>query len=315
MAVYTPVNHQEAAALVARYHIGRLRHIENIAQGIENSNFFLTTDTGRYVLTLFEKRIKPAELPFFMKVMEGFAAHNLPVPKPEISDNSSPVTQLHGKAACIVNCLPGQDLKQQDDITPAHMTELGTTLARLHHAGQQLPTLQRANDLSLPGWLALAESLLPDADAIIPGMKAMLEAELPYLQTNWPANLTDAIIHADLFIDNILWEGTYISGIIDWYFACRDACLYDLAIVLNAWCFDGQHRYVEARGDALIAAYRAQSPLAADEWQHFNTMCRGAALRFLLTRAHDWLHTPEGALVTKKDPSEYWLKWKHHAQS
>ncbi|MBI1275000.1 homoserine kinase [bacterium] len=314
MAVYTPVSKAEAQHLLKHYTIGSLQLIEDIAQGIENSNFYLTTDTGRYVLTLFEKRIQPAELPFFMEVMQGFAGQNLPVPRPEQSDNGTPIHQLNGKATCIVNCLPGSDIKSLDDITPAHMAELGVTLAKLHLAGQKLPQLNRANDLSLSGWQQLAENLLPHADSIIPGLNVMLRLELSFLQQHWPQNLTSAIIHADLFIDNILWQGNRISGIIDWYFACRDSCLYDLAIVFNAWCFDGNHRYMPARGDALMQAYRAAGPLPETEWQHFNTICRGAALRFLLTRAYDWLHTPAGVLVTKKDPIEYWLKWKHYAE-
>lgn len=314
MAVYTPVSKAEASELLNHYAIGSLLAIQDIAQGIENSNFYLTTDQGRYVLTLFEKRIQPAELPFFMAVMEGFASQNLPVPCPEQSSDGATIRHLNGRPACIVNCLPGSDIKSLDDITPAHMRELGATLAKMHIVGQKLPQLNRANDLSLSGWQALANKLLPDADSIIPGLNAMLRQELPHLQERWPKALTSAIIHADLFIDNILWQDTRISGIIDWYFACRDSCLYDLAIVFNAWCFDGQHHYLPARGDALMQVYRATIMLPEDEWQHFNTICRGAALRFLLTRAHDWVHTPAGALVTKKDPTEYWLKWKHHAR-
>jgi len=308
MAVYTEVSDEELLAFLARYELGRLLSCKGIAEGVENSNYFLHLESGYYILTLYEKRVAEGDLPFFLSLMEHLSAQGVSCPLPVRDREGKALGRLVGRPAAIVTFLEGYAVHHPD----ARQCEaLGGAMAKLHLAGAGFG-MSRANALSLDGWRALFASHEREADGVEPGMAALIAAELATLAENWPADLPRGVIHADLFPDNVFFIGDRVSGLIDFYFACRDALAYDLAISVNAWCFDAEWRYVPAKGRALIQAYHRLRPLEARELSAFPILARGAALRFLLTRFVDALSVPEGALVRPKDPREYLAKLKFH---
>ena len=299
MAVYTRVDEAALSALLARYDIGEAVGLEPIAEGVENSNFRLATTRGRYVLTLYEKRVAEADLPFFLGLMAHAARRGVPAPSP-VADRAGDVLQrVAGRAAAIVTELPGAWPREP---TPAHAHAAGAALAALHHATADFAG-QRPNALGPDGWRRLADACGAGLDAIQSGLRAEVERELAALAAAWPRGLAVAPIHADLFPDNLLFEGETVTGVIDFYFACTDIRAYDLAVATGAWCFSADGAaHLPAMEAALMAGYGS---LAADEAAALPLLARGAALRFLLTRAYDWLNTPEGAAVTRKDPLAY----------
>ena len=305
MAVYTRVDEVALAALLARYAIGEAVSLEPIAQGVENSNYRLTTTGGRYALTLYEKRVEAADLPFFLGLMEHTAARGVAAPRP-VRDRDGLVLQtVAGRSAAILGWLPGDWPRAPDE---AHAHAAGRALAGLHAATADF-TGSRANALGPEGWRRLAAACGPGLDTIAPGLRAEVAGELAVLAAMWPRGLPEQSIHADLFPDNLLFEGTSVTGLIDFYFACTDIRAYDLAVMLGAWCFtdDGAVHRPEMEA-ALLAGY---GPLPAVEAAVLPVLARGAALRFLLTRAYDWLNTPEGATVTRKDPLAYLARLRH----
>ncbi len=305
MAVYTRVPPAELAVLLARYAVGEAVALDPIAEGVENSNFRLTTATGRYVLTLYEKRVAQADLPFFLGLMEHVAARGVPAPLP-VHDRAGTVLQsVCGRPAAILHWLPGDWPRAP---TPAQAHAAGAALARLHAATRDF-TLTRPNALGPQGWHRLATACGPGLDSIAHGLAAIVHAELAALAAAWPAALPHAAIHADLFPDNLLFEGDVVTGVIDFYFACTDLRAYDLAVMLGAWCFtaDGS-THLPAMQAALLQGY---GPLPAAEAAALGILTRGAALRFLLTRAYDWLNTPPDATVTRKCPLAYLRRLQH----
>lgn len=305
MAVYTRVSERDLAELLARYDIGEAVSLEPIAEGVENSNFHLTTTQGRFVLTLYERRVAEADLPFFLGLMEHAAARGVPAPRP-VADRSGTVLQrLAGRAAAIVRHLGGAWPR---DPTPAHAHAAGAALAKLHAATADF-TMVRENALGLASWRPLAERCGTGLDDIAPRLRAEIAAELAALEADWPHTLPRATIHADLFPDNVLFEGGAVTGVIDFYFACADVRAYDLAVMLGAWAYsaDGARPLTEIEA-ALRQGY---GPLPAEEAAALPTLARGAALRFLLTRAYDWLNTPADAAVTRKDPLAYLARLHH----
>jgi homoserine kinase type II len=308
MAVYTEVSAEELDALLDRYGIGRLIAFKGIAEGVENSNYFLETDTGLFILTLYEKRVSPGDLPFFLGLMEHLAQRGVKCPTP-VHDREGRVLQiLAGKPAAIVSFLPGYSLQKPQ---PLHCRAVGEALAALHEAGLGFP-IKRENALSLPGWLKLSAAIGGVADKIAPGMSAALANALDALAAEWPQGLPKGVIHADLFPDNVLFLNDGLSGVIDFYFACDDSLAYDLAITMNAWCFelDGSFNVTKAR--ALFSGYNSVRALTAEEIAALPLLARGAALRFFLTRLYDWYNTPDTAYVKRKDPMEYWRKLTFH---
>jgi len=310
MAVYTEVSDEELLAFLARYELGGLLSCKGIAEGVENSNYFLHLESGYFILTLYEKRVAEGDLPFFLSLMEHLSAQGVSCPLPVKDREGKALGRLVGRPAAIVTFLEGYAVHHPD---APHCAALGETMGKLHLAGAKFG-MSRANALSLNGWRALFAPHKHEADGVEPGMAALIAAELAALEASWPRDLPCGVIHADLFPDNVFFLGERVSGLIDFYFACCDAFAYDLAIALNAWCFDAQRRYVPAKGRALILAYHGIRPLDARELSAFPILARGAALRFLLTRFVDALSVPAGALVRPKDPREYLAKLKFHRE-
>jgi homoserine kinase type II len=301
MAVYTEVPDDALAAFVADYDIGEITSCKGIAEGVENSNYLLTTDRGRYILTLYEKRTDKADLPFFLGLMEHLAAKGLSCPTPLHDRHGAMLRELAGRPAAMVTFLEGLSLKRPQ---VRHCAGLGQALARLHQAGQGFG-LRRANGLTLPGWHDLADRLGMDADKVSPGLASIISDELAELSALWPTKLPDGVIHADLFPNNVFFMGDQLTGLIDFYFACNDFLAYDVAVCLCAWCFEDDYSFNITKGQGLLTAYAAARPITPEERTALPLLARGAALRFLLTRAYDWLHTPQSALVKRLDPAEY----------
>ncbi len=308
MAVYTEVPDDELAAFVASYDLGALLSYKGIAEGVENTNYLLHTEKGPYFLTLYEKRVAPADLPFFLGLMEHLAKAGLTCPTPVHDAQGRMLRTLAGRPAAIVTFLEGVWIRRPQ---PRHCAAAGKALAGLHIAGRGFG-LRRANDLGPAGWRPLFARFEARADEIAPGLAAAIRQELDELEARWPAGLDEGIIHADLFPDNVFFLGDNLSGLIDFYFACNDALAYDIAVTLNAWCFETDHSFNVTKGQALLRGYESVRPLAAREREALPVLARGAALRFLLTRAYDWLNTASNALVNRKDPVEYLRRLKFH---
>ncbi len=308
MAVYTDVSAEDLGAFLAAYDLGGLLSFKGIAEGVENSNFLIETERGRFILTLYEKRVKVDDLPFFLGLMGHLADRGINCPLPVKAHDGKALRTLCGRPAAIVTFLEGVSYRRP---TPVQCAALGDVLGQLHEAGKGF-SIHRENALSVPGWRPLADAAASRADTVAPGLGAAIARELEELEGHWPRNLPQGVIHADLFPNNTLFVGDTLSGVIDFYFACNDALAYDLAICLNAWCFEADFSFNLTKGRAMIAAYRARRALNRAEIEALPVLCRGAALRFLLTRLVDWLNVPPGALVRPLDPLEYWKKLRFH---
>lgn len=308
MAVYTDVPDDELRAFIAEYEIGDVVSCKGIAEGVENSNYLLRTDTGTFVLTLYEKRVAPADLPFFLALMDHLAGKGIACPTPIHGRDGVALRRLCGRPAALVSFLDGLWPRR---IEPYHCASLGAALGRLHLAVADFP-MNRPNDLSVAGWRSLFEACRARADEVNPGLADELAAELVALETAWPDALPTGIIHADLFPDNVFFRGGEVSGVIDFYFACTDFFAYDLAICLNAWCFEADRSFNVTKARLLLAQYRKIRPIEAAELAALPLLARGSALRFLLTRLYDLLNHPPGAFVRPKDPLEYLQKLRFH---
>ncbi|WP_425104961.1 homoserine kinase [Ancylobacter sp.] len=309
MAVYTDVSPEELEAFLATYDIGRLRAFKGIAEGVENSNYLLQTEAGSFILTLYEKRVNPADLPFFVGLMEHLATRGIDCPQPVRNREGVALGTLAGRPALIATFLVGTSVRRP---TAANCAALGAALAGLHKAGADFTAFHRANALSVAGWRPLFEQAGARADTVAPGLSALIADELAVLEARWPTGLPAGVIHADLFPDNVFFTDGRLSGLIDFYFGCNDLLAYDVAICLNAWCFEPDGAFNQTKGRALLAAYQAERPLGLDEIAALPLLARGAALRFLLTRLVDWLNVPPGALVRPHDPLEYLRKLRFH---
>ncbi|SCW85314.1 homoserine kinase [Ancylobacter rudongensis] len=309
MAVYTDVSPEELEAFLATYDLGRLRAFKGIAEGVENSNYLLQTEAGSFILTLYEKRVNPADLPFFVGLMEHLATRGIDCPQPVRNREGVALGTLAGRPALIATFLVGTSVRRP---TAANCAALGSALAELHKAGADFTAFHRANALSVAGWRPLYEQAGARADTVAPGLSALIADELSVLEARWPTDLPGGVIHADLFPDNVFFTDGRLSGLIDFYFGCNDLLAYDVAICLNAWCFEPDGAFNQTKGRALLAAYQAERPLGADEIAALPLLARGAALRFLLTRLVDWLNVPPGALVRPHDPLEYLRKLRFH---
>ncbi len=308
MAVYTEVSDDELARFVARYDIGSLLSFKGIAEGVENTNYLVHTTVGTFILTLYEKRVAVEDLPFFLGLMEHLSARGVTCPLPVRDMSRQVLNQLAGRSAALITFLEGVWPKRPK---VAHCLELGKALARMHIAGEDFPA-RRANALGMQDWRPLFDKFSAKAEEICPGLRDLIGEELRFLESSWPKNLPQGVIHADLFPDNVFFVDDKISGIIDFYFACNDALAYDIAVCLNAWCFDANSVFEPAKGDALLKGYDGVRPLSPPERAAMPTLARGAAMRFLLTRSYDWLNTPKDALVARKDPADYICRLKFH---
>jgi homoserine kinase type II len=306
MAVYTDVSFEELEAFLADYDVGEASTFKGIAEGVENSNFFLRTERASFILTLYEKRVRENDLPFFLGLMEHLAARGISCPLPVRRGDGALSGTLNGRPAALLTFLDGVSLRSPQT---GHCAAAGAALAALHEAGADF-ALYRPNALSVDGWREMATALIPRADKVEPGLGVLIGRTLEEL--HWPHPLPSGVIHADLFPDNVLFMGGGVSGLIDFYFACNDALAYDLAVLLNAWCFHGDGSYDFTRGRSLIAAYRKHRELSDAEIAALPALARGAALRFLLTRLHDLLHHDPNALVRPKDPRDFAKRLRFH---
>ena len=308
MAVYTDLSDEELDLLLARYDLGAPLAFKGIAEGVENSNFLLETEAGRFILTVYEKRVRKEDLPFFLGLMRWLADHDYPCATPMPGRDGGLIQEVRGKPAAIVSFLPGLSVRRP---SARHCREAGEGLARLHLAAEGF-SMARTNDLGQTAWAPLFAGLHEAAEALKPGLSATIAADLDRLAAAWPQGLPTGIVHADYFPDNVFFQGERFAATIDFYFACVDALAYDIAVALNAWCFeaDGSFNITSAR--ALVAGYETHRPLISAERAALPVLAHGAAMRFFLTRLHDWGATPAGALVKPKDPLEYERKLAVH---
>jgi homoserine kinase type II len=308
MAVYTEVGEAELDAFLAEYDIGEAEALKGVAEGVENSNFLLTTTKGQYFLTLYEKRVDPKDLPFFLGLMDHLSTRGINCPQPIKGRDGNAIRTLAGKPAAITTFLHGLWPRRT---LVKHCGPIGRGLAELHLAGKDFK-LKRPNALSVAGWRPLFEGSRRHADGVAPGLERELAAELDFFDANWPKGLPAGVIHADLFNDNVFFLHDKLSGVIDFYFACNDQLAYDLAICLNAWCFEPDRSCNVTKARTLITAYDSVRQLSDAERAALPILARGAALRFLLTRLYDWVHTPANAMVKRKDPLEYLAYLRFH---
>ncbi|OYY72471.1 homoserine kinase [Sphingomonas sp. 28-63-12] len=306
MAVYTQVSSEALAQFLTRYDVGELVSAKGIAEGVENSNYLVDTTKGRFILTLYEKRVDAGDLPFFMALLDHLDAKGLPVP-PAIKDRAGiEIQQLEGRPACLIKFLPGVSLTHP---TPAQAQAAGDALGQLHRAVGDFDGV-RENSMGQASWQALYDRCGSSLDSIVPGLHRDLGFAISDLAATWDRDGLDrCAIHADLFPDNVLMLGDRVTGLIDFYFACNDIRLYDLAVMHAAWSFDatGAH-HDEPVGAALVAGYARHFPLSDGEVSGFSDLAVGACIRFTLSRAWDWLNTPTDALVTRKDPLAFWRR-------
>jgi homoserine kinase type II len=313
MAVYTSVSDTQLSAFLEHYDAGEAISFKGIAEGVENSNYLLRTTRATYILTLYEKRVAEADLPFFLGLMVHLSSRGMNTPVTIAGKDGALYRELNGRPAALISFLDGVSVSHPE---VDHCRQLGSALARFHIASIGFD-LTRANSLGQKDWRALFEKCRERADEVETGLAALIDKELEKLDAIWPSHLPRGIIHADLFPDNVFFLGQDFSGIIDPYFACEDMLAYDLAICINAWCFEddgpGAVSFDKAKARAMISGYSQVRPFSELELDGLPLLCRGAALRFLLTRLHDWLFHPDGALVEPKSPQDFVERLKFHA--
>lgn len=311
MAVYTHIPAEEMAVLVRMFGAGDLVSAKGIAEGVENSNYLVETTKGRFIFTVYEKRVDTNDLPFFMAMIDHLVAKGCPVPAALKAPDGSATISHNGKSMAMMEFMPGLSVSHP---TAAQALSTGRALGQLHSALRDF-TWERPNTLGLDGWLDLAQKCGDDLDTIRPGLKRRVADECAYLKANWPAQLDKSVIHADLFPDNVLMAGDQVCAVIDFYFACTEIRAWDLAVTHVSWSFDPANSYLPDVGDALVTGYDESFGRTEAERAAFDILARGACLRFLLTRAWDWLNTPADALVTRKDPLAFLTRLEHYART
>ena len=309
MAVYTKVTFEELSEFLKQFDIGVLVSLTGISEGIENTNYLVRTDKARFILTLYEKRVNPQELPYFLDLMSHLERKGVACPLPVAAKNGEILLPLCEKKACLTTFLNGKSVAQ---ITPEHCAQLGGAMAKMHLAGQDFAGF-RKNDLSIDGWEKLIDKIGKAADTVADGLFEEMAETFQTVKSRFPSDLPQGVIHADLFPDNVFFSDEKLSGIIDFYFACNDALVYELAVCLNAWCFDQDTwDFNPAKAKNMIEEYDRIRPLSDAEKEALPILALGSALRFLLTRTYDWLNRVPGALVTPKNPLEYVKKLRFH---
>ena len=307
MAVFTKISKAEIEFFLKNYSIGNLVSFEGIVKGTENTNYKVTTTKDTYILTMFEKRVEPEDLPFFMSLQKELAANSFACPLPIKNKENSMINKLKDKNAVIISFLKGENLFK---VCPEHCKELGKKIAEFTNITKTL-NLSRSNSLDYKAWVSIYDSFKTVKDNAYEEYFQILDKELIFLKKNWPINLPKAIIHADLFIDNVLFTDNKISGIIDFYFSCNDFIAYEIALTINAWCFNENGTFNYENFNSLIIGFNSISSLNNEEKESMNILLRGAAVRILVTRLHDKIFHPNDALVELKNPKEYLniLKW------
>ncbi len=310
MAVYTHIAAEDMAILIRDYGVGELVSFKGIAEGVENSNYMVDTTQGRYFLTVYEKRVNVEELPFFLGLLDHLADKGCAVPRALNTTDGRQLVNWGEKRLAVIEFLPGVSVSHP---TAAQARSVGEALGKMHMAVADFDQT-RPNSLGPDGWMELARQCGDDLDKISPGLKMRVEQECDFIQHNWPATLPRAVVHADLFPDNVLMMGDAVSGLIDFYFACTEVRAWDVAVTHAAWCFEADGTgFHDDLGEALIAGYRDTFGFSLEEEAAFPILARGACLRFLLTRAWDWLNTPADAIVTRKDPLAFLRRLDHYA--
>ena len=311
MAVYTDITDEELAGLLAAFGLGTATTFKGIAEGVSNSNFLLETEKGRYILTVYEHRTAEEDLPFFLELMRWLAQHGYPSAIPLTNTDGEMLARVRGKPCAVVSFLPGVSVRRP---TAAQCRQAGEGLAALHLAAQGFVGT-RINDLGHDAWPGMFAPLKASAEKLKPGLAATIDGDLALFAESWPVGLPTGIIHADYFPDNVFFAGDRFAGAIDFYFACTDALAYDVAVALNAWCFEADGSFNITAARQLVAGYESLRPLSEEERAALPILAHGAAMRFFLTRLHDWGSTPAGALVQPKDPLEYERKLAVHRSS
>ncbi|WP_375380307.1 homoserine kinase [uncultured Sphingomonas sp.] len=316
MAVYTQVPAEALSAFLRRFDVGEMTSAKGIAEGVENSNYLVDTTCGRFILTLYEKRVAAGDLPFFRALTDHLAAKGNPVPRMIADRHGEWLHELEGRPACLIEFLPGVSVTRP---TPPQARSAGAALGRMH-VGLAAFTMQRPNSMGVDTWQPLFERCGRDLDTIAPGLHEWIALALAGVLAAWPDDngffpgLPRGAIHADLFPDNVLMRGDAVTGLIDFYFACTDIHAYDVAVMHTAWTFDATGNPLDpAIGRAVLDGYRSAATLSGPEGAALPVLARGACLRFALTRAWDWLNTPADALVTRKDPLAYMRRYDWYA--
>ena len=311
MAVYTKLSENNLKDFFSKYNLGKLLKFQGIQEGIENSNYFVKTDSGKFILTVYEKRVEEKDLPFFMGLMKNIFNENFPSPEPIINKNGNYITEIFGKKAAVVSFLEGASKK---NLTPDNCYEVGIYTAKLHMITKNL-NIKRTNRLSVNSWRLIYRKIQRDCSKIYPDLTKIIERNLEVIEDQWPKNIPRGIIHADLFPDNIFFKGSKLTGIIDFYFSCYDFYALEIAICLNALCFEGKNENLSfnvTKAKKFIDGYSSIRKLTEEEKESLKILCHGAAMRFLLTRVFDYLNLTEDALVKIKDPVEYLKRLEFH---
>jgi len=311
MAVYTKLSENELKKFFSKYNLGKLLNYREIKEGIENTNYFIQTEKGKFILTLYEKRVEEKDLPFFISLMRNLFDKNFPSPEPIVNKNGNYISEILGKKAAVVSFLDGDAKKI---LHPNDCYQVGINTAKLHLITKDL-TGKRENKLSVNSWRKIYNKVKKDCSKIHPNLTKVIEKNLDEIEKNWPKNIPSGIIHADLFPDNIFFKDNKLSGIIDYYFSCYDFYAFEIAICLNAMCFEGKNENLSfnvTKAKKFIDGYSIIRKLTEDEKKSLKILCQGAAIRFLLTRVFDYLNLTEGAVVKIKDPVEYLKRLEFH---
>ncbi|WP_366655225.1 homoserine kinase [Fodinicurvata sp. EGI_FJ10296] len=311
MAVYTEVTDEDVQAFASRFDIGTVISLKGIAEGVENSNYLMVTDRDQFILTLYEKRVHRTDLPFFIGLMRHLADRGVNCPLPVAASDGEALHELAGRPAAVFTFLEGMWPRR---ITVRHCAELGPAMARMHLAGSDF-AMTRANALGPSAWRPLYNLSADRAHLVDPALPELVSTALDRFDAQWPTGLPSGLIHADLFPDNVFFRDEELTGLIDFYFACTDFLAYDIAVALNAWCFEPDGAFNTTKARALLTGYQRLRPLAPEEMAALPVLAAGAAARFLLTRLYDWLNHPDGAFVKPKDPVEYLRKLRFHSKA
>tara|TARA_Y100000590_G_scaffold214115_1_gene242693 strand:+ start:183 stop:1151 length:969 start_codon:yes stop_codon:yes gene_type:complete len=311
MAVYTKLSEIQLKDFFLKYNLGKLLNYKEIREGIENTNYFINTEKGKFILTLYEKRVDEKDLPFFISLMKNLFDKNFPSPQPIINKNGNYISEISGKKAAVVSFLEGNAKKV---LNPENCYHVGINTAKLHLITKNLSG-KRQNKLSIDSWRKIYNKVKKDCSKIHQNLPNIIEKNLDIIEKKWPKNIPSGIIHADLFPDNIFFKGNELSGIIDYYFSCNDFYAFEIAICLNALCFEGRNENLSfnvTKAKKFIDGYSSLRKLSEEEKESLKILCQGAAIRFLLTRVFDYLNLIEGAIVKIKDPIEYLKRLEFH---
>ena len=311
MAIYTKISSKDIRSIEKKYNLGKIIHFKGIKKGIENTNYLLKTKNKRFILTLFEKRVQKKDLPFFMNLMDKLSKYKINCPKPQRNKKGSFLIKIKNKTGSIVSFVEGKDKLK---LNPKDCYEIGKNIAKLHRASKKIK-LYRKNSLSLKEWPKLLNKIGNKSKIISPDLNSLMKNSFLEIKNKWPKNLPNGIIHGDLFIDNIFFKNNKFSGYIDFYFACNDFLIYEIAICINALCFDKKNNkfiFNKKKSTNLIRGYSKIRRISVKEKKSLNILCKGAALRYLLTRTYDYLNTPKNAVIKIKNPREYIQKLKVH---